>query len=85
MILTTTLTQFHACIYMYMYMYMYMYLYTCIYNVHVHVHVLMSDERRKKERSTQGQTNKQGKTPKAVTFSKKNELPYVHVQSCIYI
>ena len=75
MILTTTLTQFHACIYMYMYMYMY--LYTCIYNVHVHV--LMSDERRKKERSTQGQTNKQGKTPKAVTFSKKNELPHVHV------
>ena len=40
--------------------------------------------RRKEERSKQGQTNnkaKQHSTPKAVTFSKKNELPrvgYVH-------
>ena len=29
--------------------------------LHVHVHVLMRDERRKKERSKQRQTNKQGK------------------------
>ena len=43
------------------------------------VHKLM---RRKKERSKQGQTKnkaKQHSTPKAVTVSKKNELPRVHV------
>ena len=37
----------------------------------------MRDERRKEERSKQGQTNnkaKQHSTPKAVTFPKKNEL-----------
>ena len=44
------------------------------------LHVLMRDERRKEERSKQGQTNnkvKQHSTPKAVTFLKKNELPQV--------
>ena len=35
-------------------------LYTCIY-LHHTIHVLMRDERRKKERSKQRQTNKQGK------------------------
>ena len=38
---------------------------------HLYVHVLMRDERRKEERSKQGQTNnkaKQHSTPKAVTF-----------------
>ena len=47
-----------------------------------HIHVLMRDERRKEERSKQGQTNnkaKQHSTLKAVTFPKKNELPRVHV------
>ena len=42
------------------------------------MHVLMRGERRKEERSKQGQTNnkaKQHSTPKAVTFPKKNELP----------
>ena len=46
---------------------------TCTY-------VLMRDERRKEERNKQDQTNnkaKQHSTPKAVTFSKKNELPRV--------
>ena len=41
------------------------------------IHVLMRDERRKKERSKQDQTNnkaKQHSTPKAVTFPKENEL-----------
>ena len=41
----------------------------------------MRDERRKEERSKQGQTNnkaKQHSTLKAVTFE-KNELPRVHV------
>ena len=52
-------------IYMYMYI-IYMSMYTsCTLNVlHIHdthVHVLMRDERRKKERSKQRQTNKQGK------------------------
>ena len=40
------------------------------------MHVLMRDERRKKERSKQDQTNnkaKQHSTPKAVTFPKKND------------
>ena len=40
----------------------------------------MRDERRKKERSKQCQTNseaKQHSTPKPVTFPKKNELPLV--------
>ena len=40
-------------------------------------------ERTKKERSKQGQTNnkaKQHNTPKAVTFSKKNELPRVGLE-----
>ena len=44
--------------------------------------VLMRDE--KEERSKQGQTNnkvKQHSTPKAVTFSKKNELPRVGFES----
>ena len=47
--------------------------------------------RRKKERSKQGQTNKakQHSTPKAVTFTRKNELPQVglepttHVHVCV--
>ena len=46
--------------------------YMCIY-----VHILMRDERRKEERSKQGQTNnkaKQQSIPKAVTFPKKNEV-----------
>ena len=42
--------------------------------------------RRKEERSKQGQTNnkaKQHSTPKAVIFTKKNELPRVeHVEYC---
>ena len=49
---------------------------TCCY-------VLMRDERRKEERSKQGQTNnkaKQHSTPKAVTFPKKNELPQVGLE-----
>ena len=40
----------------------------------------MRDEKRKEERSKQGQTNnkaKQHSTPEAVTFLKKNELPRV--------
>ena len=40
--------------------------------------------RRKEERSKQGQTNnkaKQHSTPKAVTFPKKNELPWVGLKS----
>ena len=44
------------------------------------VHVLIRDERRKEERSKQGQTNnkvKQHSTPEAVTFPKKNELPSI--------
>ena len=43
---------------------------------------LMRDERRKEERSKQGQTNKakQHSTPKAVTFPKKNELPRVGLE-----
>ena len=43
------------------------------------LHILMRDERRKEERSKQGQTNKakQHSTPNAVTFPKKNELPQV--------
>ena len=48
------------------------------------IHVLMRDERRKEERSKQGQTNKKTKqhsTPKAVTFPKKNELPQVGLES----
>ena len=43
----------------------------------------MRDERRKEERSKQGQTNnkaKQHSTPKAVTFPKKNELPRVGLE-----
>ena len=43
----------------------------------------MRDERRKEERSKQGQTNnkaKQHSTPKAVTFPKKNELPQVGIE-----
>ena len=42
----------------------------------------MGDERRKEERSKQGQTNKakQHSTPKAVTFPKKNELPRVGLE-----
>ena len=49
----------------------------------LHVHVLMRDERRKEERSKQGQTDnkaKQHSTPKAVTFPKKNELPQVGLE-----
>ena len=49
-------------------------------NVNFHVYIiiiLMRDE--KEERIKRGQTNKakQHSTPKAVTFSKKNELPRV--------
>ena len=43
----------------------------------------MRDERRKEEKSKQGQTNskaKQHSTPKAVTFPKKNELPQVGLE-----
>ena len=43
-----------------------------------YVHVLIRDEKRKEDRSKQGQVNnkaKQHSTPKAVTFLKKNELP----------
>ena len=43
----------------------------------------MRDERRKEERSKQGQTNnkaQQHSTPKAVTFPKKNELPRVGLE-----
>ena len=46
------------------------------------IHVLMRDQRRKEERSKQGQTNnkaKQHNTPKTVTFPKKNELPWVYM------
>ena len=52
------------------------------------LHVLMRDERRKEERSKQGQTNnkaKQHSTPKAVTFPKKNELPHVHMYMYVYL
>ena len=57
--------------------------YMYIPGIHVHVHVLMRVERRKEERSKQGQTNnkaKQHSTPKAVTFPKKN---YLHVHVCV--
>ena len=59
-------------------------LYTC--TCVLYCNVLMRDERRKEERSKQDQTNnkaKQHSTPKAVTFPKKNELPQVHVYTCI--
>ena len=59
-----TVSEVRACMYVGIYMYIYIY-------------VLMRDERRKEERSKQGQTNnktKQHSTPKAVTFPKKNEL-----------
>ena len=59
----------------------FMYPGTCI---HVHVHVYTCfNERRKEERSKQGQTNnkaKQHSTPKAVTFPKKNVLPRVGLE-----
>ena len=50
----------------------------------------MRDERRKEERSNQGQTNnkaKQHSTTKAVTFPKKNELPRVGLEptTCMLI
>ena len=48
-----------------------------------HVQQLMRDERKKGERSKQGQTNnkaKQHSTPKAVTFPKKNELSRVGLE-----
>ena len=48
-----------------------------------YIRVLMRDERRKEERSKQGQTSnkaKQHNTPKAVTFPKKNELPQVGLE-----
>ena len=48
-----------------------------------YIHVLMRDERRKEERSKQGQTSnkaKQHSTPKAVIFPKKNELPRVGLE-----
>ena len=41
----------------------------------MYIHALMRDERRKEERSKQGQTNnkaKQHSTPKTVTFPKKH-------------
>ena len=50
----------------------------------INVHVLMSDERRKEERSKQDQTNNKAKQqqsiPKAVPFPKKNELPQVGLE-----
>ena len=48
---------------------------------HLYVHVLMREERRKEERSKQGQTNKakQHSTTKEVTFP-KNELPQVGLE-----
>ena len=49
----------------------------------MYIRVLMKDERRKEGRSKQGQANnkaKQHSTPKAVTFSKKNELPQVGLE-----
>ena len=48
----------------------------------IYNYVLMRDERRKEERSKQGQTNKakQHSTPKAVTFPKKYELPRVELE-----
>ena len=60
-------------------------LYTCLH-VYTCTHVLMRDERRKEERSKQGQTNNkatQHSTPKAVTFPNKNELGHV-TKSCKY-
>ena len=63
----------------------------CNMPVHVHVacmylyiHVLMRDE--KEERKKQARSNKQtrqsntARTPKAVTFPKKNELPRVELE-----
>ena len=50
-------------------MYMYMYMYIHVHNI---LRVLMRDERRKKERSKQDQTNnkaKQHSTPKAVSYT----------------
>ena len=63
-----------------------------LYTSHIHLkgmhivylncmHVLMRDERRKEERSKQGQTNNKAKkhsTPKAVTFPKKNDMYITH-------
>ena len=48
--------------------------------VHIYVHVLVRDERRKEERSKQGQTNKQGKVTQHTHFPKKNELPRVGLE-----
>ena len=62
---------------------------------YLYIHVLMRDERRKEERTKQGQTNnkaKQHSTPKAVTLPKKNELPrvefvymYIHEYARFYL
>ena len=53
-------------------------IYTLINNTSIHINERC---RRKEERSTLGHTNKQGKatqyTQEAVTFPKKNELPWV--------
>ena len=46
-------------------------------------YMFLNEVRRKKERSKQGQTNKQGKATQhtqAVTFPRKNELPQVGVE-----
>ena len=49
------------------------------------VHVLMRDERegRKKQARSNRNKAKQHSTPKAVTFSKKNELPQVTCTFCL--
>ena len=69
-------------------MYMCMELSDCVmFGVVVYIHLYMyvreMKERRKKERSKQGQINnkaKQHSTPKAITFPKKNELPWVGLE-----
>ena len=74
----------HLHVYVDIIMYMYMYYnYTVCYYI---MHVFKWEMRRKKERSKQGQTNKQTNkakqhsTPKAVTFPRKNELPQVGLE-----
>ena len=54
-----------------------------LHSTHVACTCLMREERRKEERSKQGQTNnkaKQHSTPTAVTFPTKNELPRVELE-----
>ena len=58
-------------------------IYWYMHHTYIRMYMLMRDERRKEERSKQGQTNnkaKQHSTPKAVTFLTKYEQPRVGLE-----